>query len=87
MSNLVAPPTFLRIPTNNQGVVSVKPRDVCYIEELVGGETIVWHLVGDSVKFFSTSITAQDIEQGVKDLDAKWDKYNDDYMNKLYGDK
>ena len=87
MSNLTPPPAYLRIPTNSQGVTSVKPRDICYIEELVGGETIVWHLAGESVKFLSTSITAEDIEQGVRNLDTQWEEYNDEIMNKYYGDK
>jgi hypothetical protein len=87
MSNLIAPPTYLRVPTNSQEIVLVKARDICFIEESLGGETTVWHLVGNDAKFFTTSLSANDIEIGIRDLDTKWEEYNDDFMNRLYGDK
>tara|TARA_R110000851_G_scaffold5671_4_gene23241 strand:- start:1007 stop:1279 length:273 start_codon:yes stop_codon:yes gene_type:complete len=81
--NLKRPPVFLRIPSTTQSIHSVKPeRIVCLIDRVKPEiETEVHHLVGDRSMFFVTSLTSQEIEEGMRELQDQQDKYNDQYFS------
>ena len=87
--NLKPPPVFLRIPSTTQSIHSIKPRNIVCLVDRVRPEieTEVHHLLGDKSVFFITSLTSQEIEEGMNHLLAQQDEYNDQYFNiKFSGD-
>jgi hypothetical protein len=84
--NLKRPPIFLRIPSTTQSIHSVKPERIVHLVDRVKPEeeTEVHHLVGDRSMFFVTSLTSQEIEEGITVLLNQQDEYNDQYFNKMF---
>jgi hypothetical protein len=84
--NLKRPPVFLRIPSTTQSIHSVRPeRIICLIDRVKPEiETEVHHLVGDRSMFFVTSLSSQEIEEGMTALQQQRDEYNDQYFNTIF---
>ena len=83
--NIKLPAVFLRIPTEHQTIVALRPRDICYLEDKLGTTTVV-HLVGETVSVFKTQLTTGDIEEALHDLSVQEDEYQIAFMNKQFGE-
>ena len=87
--NLKPPQVFLRIPSTTQSIHSIKPQHiVCLVDRVKPEiETEVHHLLGGESVSFITSLTSQEIEEGMTALLEQHDEYNDQYFNiKFSGD-
>jgi hypothetical protein len=84
--NLKRPPVFLRIPSKGQEIHSIKSENiVCLVDRLTPEiETEVHHIMGDRSKFFITTLTSQEIEEGMSSLIEQQDNYNDQYFNTMF---
>jgi hypothetical protein len=84
MSNLKRPPAFLRIPSTTQEILSIKPQNIEYLEDgffLDERFTTVTHSVGSQIHTMKTNLTAEEIEQGMQDLQQQQTDYEDKYFN------
>jgi hypothetical protein len=81
--NLKRPPIFLRIPSTTQSIHSVKPERIVHLVDRVKPEeeTEVHHLVGDRSMFFVTSLTSQEIEEGMSSLLEQQAEYDNQYFS------
>ena len=81
--NLKPPPVFLRIPSTTQVIYSIKPHNiVCLIDKVRPEvETEVHYLLGTDRGFFKTSLTSQEIEQGMSRLLEQQAAYDNEYFN------
>jgi hypothetical protein len=87
--NLKPPPIFLRIPSTGQETYSVKPsRIVCLIDKWEDEDkvAVVYHLIGDTLRHFKTSLTAQEIEEGMSRLLEQQAEYDNQYYSTFLGD-
>jgi hypothetical protein len=82
--NLKRPPAFLRIPSTTQEILSIKPQNIEYLEDgffLDEKFTTVTHSVGSQAYTMKTNLTAEEIEQGMQDLQQQQTDYKDKYFN------
>jgi hypothetical protein len=81
--NLKPPPVFLRIPSTTQAIHSIKPHNIVCLVDRVRPEveTEVHHLLGKESVFFTTSLTSQEIEQGMSSLLEQQAAYDNEYFN------
>jgi hypothetical protein len=81
--NLKRPPIFLRIPSTGQEIYSIKPSRIgCLIDRVrPEPETVVYHLVGEGSASFVTSLTSQEIEDGMSSLLEQQAEYDNQYFS------
>jgi type III secretory pathway component EscV len=81
--NLKPPPVFLRIPSTTQAIHSIKPQNIVCLVDRVRPEveTEVHHKVADRSMFFVTSLTSQEIEEGMSSLLEQQAAYDNEYFN------
>jgi hypothetical protein len=84
--NLKRPPAFLRIPSTTQSIHSVKPRNIVCLVDRVSPEpeTEVHHIMGDRSKFFITTLTSQEIEDGMSSLLEQQADYDNYYFSTTF---